>query len=184
MSCANLFWATIHSAETQMTQINLSGLSVKQQKSINDALPLDSISLMHISTTIGLLVKCAFTSVVRSQLYTFLTCFRSGLQSFGTILEHCLCTFKPQSEGKNENTIRLVFAENVSWGQCCGVQMAPAGSDLSAQLFLLLRALKHQIPEVGAALKSEGFPTQDISAVSRRSNTEWQAFCMFFWIRS
>lgn len=100
MSRANLFWAIIHSAETQMTQINLNGLSVKQREPINYALPRDSISLMHMSTTIGLFVKCAFTSVVRSQLYTFLTCFRSGLQSFGTILEHCLCTFKPQSERK------------------------------------------------------------------------------------
>lgn len=171
MSRANLFWAIIHSAKTQMTQINLNGLSVKQQKSINDALPLDSISLMHISTTIGLLVKCAFTSVVRSQLYTFLTCFRSGLQSFGTILEHCLCTFKPQSEGKQENMIRLVFAENVCWCQCCGVQMAQAGSDLSLQQLRLFRALNHQIPEIGAALRSEGFRTQDISSVSRRSNT-------------
>lgn len=83
-----------------MTQINLNGLSVKQQEPINYALPRDSISLMHMSTTMGLFVKCALTRVVRSQLYTFLTCFRSGLQSFGTILEHCLCTFKPQSEGK------------------------------------------------------------------------------------
>lgn len=184
MSCANLFWAIIHSAETQMTQINLNGLSVKQQKPIKDALPLDSISLMHISTTIGLLVKCAFTSVVRSQLYTFLTCFRSGLQSFGTILEHCLCTFKPQSEGKNENMIRLVFAENVFWDQCCGIQMALAGSDLSSQQLLLFMALNHQIPEEGTALKPEGFPTQDIYSVSGRSNTEWQAFHVFFQMRS
>lgn len=167
-----------------MTQINLNGLSVKQQKSIKDALPLDSISLMHISTTIGLLVKCAFTSVVRSQLYTFLTCFRSGLQSFGTILEHCLCTFKPQSEGKNENMIRLVFAENVFWDQCCGVQMALAGTDLSSQQLVLFRALNHQILEVETALKSEGFPTPDIFSISRRSNTKRQAFHMFFQIRS
>lgn len=83
-----------------MTQINLNGLSVQQREPINYALPRDSISLMHMSTTMGLFVKWALTSVVRSQLYTFLTCFRSGLQSFGTILEHCLCTFKPQSEGK------------------------------------------------------------------------------------
>lgn len=167
-----------------MTQINLNGLPVKQQKSIKDALPLDSISLMHISTTIGLLVKCAFTSVVRSQLYTFLTCFRSGLQSFGTILEHCLCTFKPQSEGKNENMIRLVFAENVFWDQCCGVQMALAGTDLSSQQLVLFRALNHQILEVETALKSEGFPTPDIFSISRRSNTKRQAFHMFFQIRS
>lgn len=64
------------------------------------ASPLDSISLIHMSTTIGRLVMWAFTSVVRSQLYTFLTCFKSGLQSLGTILEHCLWTFKPQSERK------------------------------------------------------------------------------------
>lgn len=128
MSCANLFWAIIHSAETQMTQINLNGLSVKQQKSINYALPLDSISLMHISTTIGLLVKCAFTSVVRSQLYTFLTCFRSGLQSFGTILEHCLCTFKPQSERKRKN-----------WLGWCSVKMHPEVS--TAEYVRLLQDL-------------------------------------------
>ena len=59
--------------------------------------PLDSISRMHMSTTMGLMVLWAWISVVRSQLYTFLTCFRSGLQSLGTTGEHCLWTFMPQS---------------------------------------------------------------------------------------
>lgn len=48
--------------------------------------------------------------------------------------------------------------------------MALAGSDLSSQQLLLFRALNHRIPEVGTALKSEGFPTQDSSSFSRRSN--------------
>ena len=59
--------------------------------------PLDSISRMHMSTTMGRSVLWAFTRVVRSQLYTLRTCFRFGLQSLGTEAEHCLCTFKPQS---------------------------------------------------------------------------------------
>lgn len=42
----------------------------------------------------------------------------------------------------------------------------------SAHKLLLFRALNHQLHEVETALKSQGFPTQDISSVSRRSNTE------------
>ena len=72
---------------------------------------LGSISLMHMSTTIGHLVIWAFTSVVRSQLYTFLTCFKPGLQSFGTILEHCLWTFKPQSKKDIERKNSSMFSE-------------------------------------------------------------------------
>lgn len=154
MSCANLFSAIIQSAESKMTQINLNGLSVKQSKSINYVLPLDSISLMHISTTIGLLVKCAFTSVVRSQLYTFLTCFRSGLQSFGTILEHCLCTFKPQSERKTKQWLGWCLVkmhlEVSTEGYVC---TAPAGCDLISQPWLLVRTLNRQMREAGIDLK-------------------------------
>lgn len=53
-----------------------------------------------MSTTMGLCVLWAFTSVVRSQQYTFLILLRSGWQSLGTCLEHCLCTFNPQSVTK------------------------------------------------------------------------------------
>ena len=81
------------------TALNLAG----------NASPRDSISLMHMSTTMGRLVMWAFTSVVRSQLYTFLTCFKSGLQSFGTILEHCLWTFKPQSKEWGKEKFIIIF---------------------------------------------------------------------------
>lgn len=59
-----------------------------------------------MSTTMGLCMLWAFTSVVRSQQYTFLILLRSGWQSLGTCLEHCLCTFNPQSVNK-EATLRL-----------------------------------------------------------------------------
>lgn len=62
-----------------------------------EILPLNSISWMHMSTTMGRVVLCALTSVVRSQLNTFFILRRSGWQSLGTSLEHCLCTFNPQS---------------------------------------------------------------------------------------
>lgn len=62
-----------------------------------ELLPLSSISWMHMSTTMGRVVLWALTSVVRSQLNTFLILRRSGWQSLGTSLEHCLCTFSPQS---------------------------------------------------------------------------------------
>ena len=64
--------------------------------------PLASISWMHMSTTIGRVVLCALTSVVRSQLNTFFILRRSGWQSLGTSLEHCLCTFSPQSKSKGK----------------------------------------------------------------------------------
>ena len=59
-----------------------------------------------MSTTMGLCMLWAFTSVVRSQQYTFLILLRSGWQSLGTCLEHCLCTFNPQSVNK-EATLSL-----------------------------------------------------------------------------
>lgn len=71
--------------------------------------PLASSSCMHMSTTMGLLVLWALTSVVRSQLYTFLTWRRSGWQSLGTTLEHCLWTFKPQSDTERQ-IIQLVWS--------------------------------------------------------------------------
>lgn len=62
-----------------------------------------------MSTTMGLLVLWALTSVVRSQLYTFLTCRRSGWQSLGTTLEHCLWTFNPQSDRETQNFVLRHF---------------------------------------------------------------------------
>lgn len=64
--------------------------------------PLSSISRIHISTTIGRVVLWALTSVVRSQLNTFFILRRSGWQSLGTSLEHCLCTFSPQSGERHQ----------------------------------------------------------------------------------
>lgn len=59
---------------------------------------------MHMSRTIGRGVLWALTSVVRSQLKTFLMRLRSGWQSLGTSFEHCLCTFSPQSaKGQRSN---------------------------------------------------------------------------------
>lgn len=67
-----------------------------------EILPLSSISWMHMSTTMGRVVLWALTSVVRSQLNTFFILRRSGWQSLGTSLEHCLCTFSPQSKRATE----------------------------------------------------------------------------------
>lgn len=64
--------------------------------------PLASISWMHMSTTMGRVALWALTSVVRSQLNTFFILRRSGWQSLGTSLEHCLCTFSPQSKSKSK----------------------------------------------------------------------------------
>ena len=60
-------------------------------------IPLASISLIHISTTCGISVFCAFTSVVKSTPNMRFTYFISGIQSFGTFSEHFLCALKPQS---------------------------------------------------------------------------------------
>ena len=67
--------------------------------------PLASISLMHISTTWGMRVFCAFTRVVRSTPNIRLTYFMSGMQSFGTFSEHFLCALKPQSERARKNKV-------------------------------------------------------------------------------
>lgn len=79
--------------------------------------PLASSSCMHMSTTIGLLVLWALTSVVRSQLYTFLTCRRSGWQSFGTTLEHCLWTFSPQSD-RERQIVKVNLAIEIKKNHC------------------------------------------------------------------
>lgn len=71
-----------------------------------DVPPLSSISWMHMSTTMGRGVLWALTRVVRSQLNTFLILRRSGWQSLGTSLEHCLCTFRPQSKNESSRKIR------------------------------------------------------------------------------
>lgn len=59
--------------------------------------PLCSISLMHFSTTTGMGVFWAFTTVVRSAPKSRLTYFMSGMQSFGTLSEHFLWASNPQS---------------------------------------------------------------------------------------
>lgn len=82
-----------------LTRVEINSKSESLQQGVFSQ-PLASISRMQMSTTMGLWVLCAFTSVVRSQQYTFLILLRSGWQSFGTCLEHCLCTFNPQSVNK------------------------------------------------------------------------------------
>ena len=62
--------------------------------------PLLSISVMHFSTTAGISVFCAFTSVVRSTPNILFTYFMSGMQSLGTFSEHFLWALKPQSENQ------------------------------------------------------------------------------------
>lgn len=80
-----------------------------------------------MSTTMGRVALWALTSVVRSQLNTFLILRRSGWQSLGTSLEHCLCTFRPQSKrarwrererlGASDNTaIRAGLGQKVCKG--------------------------------------------------------------------
>lgn len=64
---------------------------------------------MHMSRTIGRGVLWALTSVVRSQLKTFLILRRSGWQSLGTSLEHCLCTFSPQSARVTGQKVRRAW---------------------------------------------------------------------------
>lgn len=64
---------------------------------------------MHMSRTIGRGVLWALTRVVRSQLKTFLILRRSGWQSLGTSLEHCLCTFSPQSARATGQKVRRAW---------------------------------------------------------------------------
>lgn len=99
------FWSTLYNHWLSHTHTHAHTLA-------RSRLPLASSSCMHMSTTMGLLVLWALTSVVRSQLYTFLTCRRSGWQSFGTTLEHCLWTFNPQSD-RERNSRQTVWNEIV-----------------------------------------------------------------------
>lgn len=80
-------------------------------------LPLSSISRIHMSTTMGRVVLWALTSVVRSQLNTFFILRRSGWQSLGTSLEHCLCTFSPQSRQKESE--RRTLVSDGRWASNC-----------------------------------------------------------------
>lgn len=92
--------STVQSPLNDSKEVSLATVRIKSFYEGAFCKPLASISRMHMSTTMGRWALCAFTSVVRSQQYTFLILLRSGWQSLGTCLEHCLCTFSPQSANK------------------------------------------------------------------------------------
>ena len=73
-----------------------------------------SISLMHISTTCGMSVFCALTSVVRSTPNMRFTYFMSGMQSLGTFSEHFLCALKPQSANKTTKHVTQTLYTHVT----------------------------------------------------------------------
>lgn len=92
--------STVESPFNDSKKVSLATVKIKSFYQGAFSQPLASISRMHMSTTMGLWALCAFTRVVRSQQYTFLILLRSGWQSLGTCLEHCLWTFSPQSVNK------------------------------------------------------------------------------------
>lgn len=92
--------STVESQFNDSKKVSLATVKIKSLYQGAFSKPLASISRMQMSTTMGRWALCAFTRVVRSQQYTFLILLRSGWQSLGTCLEHCLCTFSPQSGNK------------------------------------------------------------------------------------